>query len=376
MPSRSERLARVVLNHIAEPGEQKMAGLVAQLGAERVLAELGEPSVVSGALAEDLQARLTAVDPQRELDRAAAQGTRFVVPGDPEWPAGLDDLRRAPVLHQRGGPPLGLWVRGPGRLDELAASSVAVVGSRSCTTYGEGVAAELAAGLARAGRCVVSGGAFGIDYAAHRGALASDGETVVVLPGGVDRAYPLAHAELFEHVAQVGALVSECPLGGAPMRVRFLARNRLIAAMTQGTVVVEAALRSGALNTANWAAGMDRPLMGVPGPVTSEPSSGVHQMIRNRNAVLVTGADEVLEAVAESGQHTLEFKRAVPQRRDDLSVEQRQTLDAVPVHRAASADSIARAAGLGVTRVRRILPVLHSRGLVSCRDGRWRLAAG
>ncbi len=374
MPTDEERMARVVLSCVGEPGEQKMAALVAQLGAERVLAELRAPSVVPDTLVQDLRARLAAVDPERELERAARRGVRFVVPGDPEWPDQLDDLRRAPVLNQRGGAPLGLWVRGASKLDELVGRSVAIVGSRSSTTYGEDAAADIGAGLAGAGHCVVSGGAVGIDFAAHRGALAGGGTTVVVLACGVDRAYPAAHRPLFDHVAEIGAVVSECPIGGAPMRVRFLARNRLIAAMTRGTVVVEAALRSGALNTANWAVGMDRPLMGVPGPITSEPSAGVHEMIRARHAVLVTSAEEVLEVVGEAGQHTLDFKRALPRRTDSLTVEQRQVLDAVPVCQPASADSIAHTAAVGVTRVRQILPQLHSEGLIRCRDGLWRLA--
>lgn len=376
MSTDEERLARVVLSHVGEPGEQVMAGLVARLGAQRVLAELRSPSSVPDTLTRDLGARLAHVDPERELERAARRGVRFVVPGDPEWPAQLDDLRRAPVLNQRGGPPLGLWVRGASRLDELVARSVAIVGSRSSTTYGEDAAADIGAGLAAAGHCVVSGGAVGIDYAAHRGALAGGGTTVVVLSCGVDRAYPVGHRPLFDHVAEVGAVVSESPMGCAPMKVRFLARNRLIAAMTRGTVVVEAALRSGALNTANWAVGMDRPLMGVPGPITSEPSAGVHEMIRARHAVLVTRAEEVLEVVGEAGQYTLDFRRALPRRTDRLSVEQRQVLDAVPVRQPASADSIARTAAVGVTRVRGILPHLHSEGLVSCHDGLWRLASG
>ena len=157
--------------------------------------------------------------------------------------------------------PIGLWVRGPLRLDELA-DSVAVVGSRSATTYGEDVARELGAGLARAGDCLVSGAAFGIDQAAHRGALAVGGPSVAVLACGVDRAYPAAHRDLIDHLAPAGAVVSELPPGCAPLRMRFLARNRIIAALTRGTVLVEAALRSGALNTAGWADSLSPPADG------------------------------------------------------------------------------------------------------------------
>ena len=216
-----------------------------------------------------------------------------------------------------GRAPLGLWVRGPLRLDALPAP-VAVVGSRSATTYGTDVAAELAAGLARAGSAVVSGAAFGIDQAAHRGALAGDGPTVAVLACGVDRAYPAAHQRLLDHLAEHGAVVSELAPGCAPTRLRFLARNRIIAALSRGTVVVEAAVRSGALNTASWTARLNRPLMGVPGPVTSAPSEGVHQLIRSGAATLVTRADDVLELTGQMGEHLAEEARAPVSARDGL----------------------------------------------------------
>lgn len=374
-PTDAERLARLTLNLVAEPGDAQLAGMAARVGPERLLAELRAPGAVEAG--SNLADRLARVRPEQTLERAAGAGIRFVIPGDPEWPAGLDDLRRAPTLYERGGPPIGLWVRGEHRVDELVSGSVAVVGSRSSTMYGEEMAGRIAAEVADAGPCVVSGAALGVDQAAHRGALAMRGKTVAVLPCGLDRIYPASHRALVEHIVDTAAIVSEVPPGGAPTRVRFLARNRMIAALSVGTVVVEAALRSGALNTANWAAGMDRLLMGVPGPVTSEPSSGVHQMIRNRDAVLVTGGDEVLELISESGQYTLEFKRALPSsRRDLLDVESRQVLDAVPLINPADAASVAHTAGLRVTRVREVLLRLHEMRLVECLDGAWRVAAG
>ena len=291
----ADRLARVALSRLTEPGDPRVAGLVAELGAVALHEALAEERDLGGMLT-DVAARLEAMDPARDLDRAQRLGLRFVVPGDDEWPAQVDDLRLAEPVQQRGGPPLGLWVKGPLRLDELA-QSVAVVGSRSATSYGGDVAAEIGAVLARAGTCVVSGAAFGIDQAAHRGALAVRGPSVAVLACGVDRAYPAAHKSLLDHLAGTGAVVSELPPGCAPTRLRFLARNRVIAALARGTVVVEAAVRSGALNTANWASRLHRPLMGVPGPVTSAPSQGVHQLIRSGAATLVTSGEEVLELV-------------------------------------------------------------------------------
>jgi DNA processing protein len=266
-------------------------------------------------------------------------------------------------------------VRGPLDLAELTAP-VAVVGSRSATSYGTEVAAELSAGLARSGSAVVSGAAFGIDQAAHRGALAGGGPTVAVLACGVDRAYPAAHQRLLDHLADSGAIVSELAPGCAPTRLRFLARNRLIAALTRGTVVVEAAVRSGALNTAGWAMRLNRPVMGVPGPVTSAPSEGVHELIRSGAAALVTRADDVLELIGGMGEHLQDAARAPTKVRDLLSRTEQQLLEAVPVARPARWESIARTAGLGPSSARSTLVELARRGLVEQLPTGWRLADG
>jgi DNA processing protein len=367
-----ERAARVVLSRVAEPGDVRLTGLVSELGAEAVLASLREQGA-SGQLKDDLAARLQKVDPLAELERAHAQGIRLVTPADGEWPSALDDLAHASSLHERGGVPVALWAKGPGRLDELTARAVAVVGSRSATTYGVAVAGDIGAALGEAGQTVVSGAAFGIDQAAHRGALAVRGPTVAVLACGVDRAYPAAHKDLLAYIADAGVVVSEAAPGCAPTRIRFLARNRLIAAMSQGTLVVEAAIRSGALNTASWAAGLSRVLMGVPGSVTSAPSAGVHQLIRARGALLVTDGAEVLEAVAPAGTHTLGHLQEPAVPRDLLTAAQRQVLDAVPVRRGAAADRIARTAGLSADRVDEALRDLLTAGFVEHRAGQWRL---
>jgi len=367
-----ERLARVVLSRIGEPGDPRVTHLVAELGAEAVLAGLRQQSA-GGELRENLAARLARADAPAELERAARQGIRFITPADDEWPSLLADLAHAPTLHERGGVPVGLWAKGPGRLDEQVARSVAVVGSRSATTYGAGVAGDIGLVLAEAGHTVVSGAAFGIDNAAHRGALAGRGPTIAVLACGVDRAYPDAHRPLLDYIADVGLVVSEAAPGCAPTRIRFLARNRLIAAMSQGTVVVEAAIRSGALNTANWAAGLSRVLMGVPGPVTSAPSAGVHQLIRTRGALLVTDGHEVLEAVGPAGTHTLAHVQEPVRPRDLLTGEQRQVLDAVPVQRGVDVVKIAHTAGLAPRRVEEALADLHLAGFVEQANGRWRV---
>ena len=176
--------------------------------------------------------------------------------------------------------------------------AVAVVGARASTTYGNHVATEFGADLGLAGRMVVSGLAFGIDAAAHRGALSTRHPTVAVLANGVDAAYPLAHSSLMEGVMARGAVVSEAPPGCRPLKAAFLARNRLIAALTDGVVVVEAAARSGARNTANWAGVLGRHVMAVPGPVTSSLSVTPHRLVRDGIATLVTTVADMEELLS------------------------------------------------------------------------------
>lgn len=364
--SDGDRLARVALAGVSEPGGYRLLENVRDLGAEQVYAALLDEPGMGGRIAD--------VDPERVLTDAGRSGLRFVVPGDEEWPSQLDDVGGVAPLQELGGVPLGLWVRGPVRLDELA-GSVAVVGARSATTYGADAAADLASGLAEAGRPVISGAAFGIDQAAHRGALAGRGTTVAVLACGADRVYPQAHRQLIDHLADHGAVVSETVPGGAPMRIRFLSRNRVIAALSVGTVVVEAAIRSGALNTANWASRLNRHLMGVPGPRTSAASEGVHQLIRSGAASLVTSTEEVLEVVAASGEHLAAVPRGKDRARDRLDHRQRQVLDAVPVRRAAPAEAVARTAAMADGEVRAALVALEGLGMVERETGGWRLAA-
>ena len=366
-----ERHARAVLTLAIEPGDWRLLALVRQGGPTEVLDEVRR-GASAHPLLQSAAERLAALDTGRELEDAARSGLRIVVPGDAEWPAGLDDLDEVEPIADRGGVPVGLWVKGPLRLDALA-SSVAIVGSRASTSYGEMVAGEIAAELGHAGVPVVSGAAFGIDYASHRGALTTSVPTVAVLACGADRVYPGAHRQLLVHLGEHHAVVSESPPGAAPHRIRFLSRNRLIAALTKGTVVVEAAVRSGALNTLNWAQQLNRVAMGVPGPVTLPTSVGVHQQIRLGATSLVTSGAEVLELVSEAGSYLLTEPRGPVQVRDRLRIVERQVLDAVPVARAAEATSIARVAGVGLREVRLILERLADAGLVDREGAGWRL---
>jgi len=368
----AERLARVALSVAFEPADLALAGEVSADGAAAVCRRVLATGTV-GNRSVDAD-RLDAVDPAAELERAQRNGLRFVIPGDDEWPTQLDDLEHATdVMDSRGGVPLGLWVRGPARLDSLA-DSVAVVGSRSATDYGTTVTREISARLAEERWAVVSGAAFGIDQAAHRGALAGGGVTVAVLACGADRVYPAAHERLIGHLAEHGAVISEAPPGAAPMRLRFLARNRIIAALARGTVIVEAAPRSGALNTASWTDAISRPVMGVPGPVTAMTSAGVHVLLR-RGATVVTNGGEVLESVGAPGEHLAIDLRGPERPRDRLSMLQQQVLEAVPAFRPSRLESIARIAGLGVAETERHLADLTRNGFAERSAAGWRLSA-
>lgn len=371
----AERLARVALNALAEPGDPRFARLVQEMGATALYARLAADVDLRGLRSQTAE-RLSGLDPAVLLAQAERLGIRFVVPGDEEWPSQLADLDRIEPLNQMVGSPLGLWVRGPAHLAQVLEDSVAVVGSRSATTYGTKVAADLAAHLAEGGTTVVSGAAYGIDQAAHRGALAARGTTVAVLACGVDRSYPSGHKALLDYIGETGAVVSDLRPGCAPSRHRFLARNRLIAAMTRGTVVVEAATRSGALNTASWAQRMQRHVMGVPGPVTSAPSEGVHEEIRRGSMSLVTRGEHVRELLAPMGEQTWATPRAADTAFDLLDDLDRRVLEAVPLHAAATASSVARTAGLAAQATVSALRRLEAEGWVQVCDRRWLRASG
>ena len=380
------RRARAWLSRAAEPGSVVFWRFVDDTGpveAVRRLRSGRAPDVVRalvGARAEQ-DASL------QDLLRAERCGARLLVPEDDEWPAALlhcltlatseepDDPRLQPQRATALVPPLGLWVRGPARLDELLDRSVAVVGARASTAYGEHVAAELGHQLGERGWTVVSGGAFGIDAAAHRGALAADAPTVAVLACGVDRAYPASHGALFHRIVEAGLLVSEWPPGAAPHKHRFLVRNRLIAALTRGTVVVEAAARSGAQATARRAQKLGRQVMVVPGPVTSAMSVGCHELLRDveLGAVLVADAAHVVEAVGRLGEDLADPPERPTGPRDGLSDVAVRVLDACPVRNGVSPERLARVAGCDVLDVLRVLPVLELADLVERTDAGWRL---
>ncbi|MGP3926249.1 DNA-processing protein DprA [Streptomyces sp. 8N616] len=363
-----ERLARAALCRVVEPGDELAGGWLRELGAVelmRLFCGTGKPpSKVSAERMAGYRIRAARLDPAEDLAAVQALGGRFVCPGDGAWPRQLDDLGDAR--------PIGLWVRGRPSLRRWALRSVAVVGARACTDYGAHVAATLGAGLAETGWVVVSGAAYGVDGAAHRGALAAEGATMGVLACGVDVAYPRGHAELIARIAERGLLVAELPPGGHPTRSRFVLRNRVIAALTRGTVVVEAQYRSGSLVTARHAQKLGRATMGVPGPVTSGLSAGVHELLRGE-AVLVTDAAEVNELIGSIGDLAPE-RRGPVVARDLLDPVSAKVLDALPARAVRDARRLARDAGTGYEEALAKLYELQSLGFVERHGERWQLA--
>jgi DNA processing protein len=359
LPS-GERAARVAWARLVEPEHRAVIQRIAQQGAEEALRTLE----LSSTLGRQLLPRLELLDVRRDLDIARRTRTRVLVPGDPEWPTGVDDLEW---------PPLCLWVVGPLDLAEQATRSVAVVGARAATPYGTRQAQDLGAGLAERGVAVVSGAAYGIDGAAHRGALGVEGPTIAFTAGGVDRPYPRGHDGLFAQLRTHGLVVSELPPGCAPTKGRFIARNRLIATVTQGTVVVEAGLRSGSSHTAGKALDLTRVLCDVPGSVESAVSAGCHQLIRDKNAILVTDAAEVMEAIGPIGELAPE-KRGEQRPGDGLDPVQSAVYGALPVRRPATVDDLAVRAGLDARQVTSALGLLTLAGLSRQEPEGWRKA--
>ena len=375
-PGEDERLARALLSRVVEPGDEQAGGWLRRYGAVGFLERLRAGA--DGALDDSFPGTggkrvqgwrhragqaVAEATPRRDLDVVAALGGRFVVPGDAEWPGQLDDLG--------DGRPVGLWVRGPADLRAWALRSVAVVGARACTPYGAHTATALASGLAERGWVVVSGAAFGIDGAAHRGALAVHGATVAVLACGVDTAYPRGHAGLIGRIAEQGLVLGELPPGSHPTPARFILRNRVIAALTRGTVVVEAEYRSGSLVTARAAQRLGRHTMGVPGPVTSGLSAGVHELLRGPGT-LVTDTDEVIELVGAIGE-LAPARRGPVLPRDLLGPDCSRVLEALPAHGATSAQEISRRGGTPPDETVARLYELHSLGFVERVNGNWRL---
>jgi len=378
----SDRTARITWSLIAEPsdaaallattvlGHAQALDLVRRRDLDGLLRALdGEPprqgtDPLTGSARDRMtQAierwtrRWERVSVEAVLDDALRRGIRTITPHDAEWSPLLDDLQETA--------PHCLWAMGPGRLDHLTGPrTIALVGSRASTPYGEDTASTMAASFASGGGSVVSGGAYGIDAAAHRGALAAaDGATLAILAGGLDRLYPRGNSRLLETIRERHLLVSEAPPGTAPTRWRFLARNRLIAALSRATVVVEASWRSGALSTARLADQLSRPVGAVPGPITSAASAGCHRLVRERGAVLITEPAELLDLLP-GGPSAGESGFAVQDELDLLAPPDRRVLDAVPPRSSITEVRIADDIGFRDADVAAALARLELLGLV------------
>ncbi|POH61941.1 DNA-protecting protein DprA [Cryobacterium zongtaii] len=388
-----EVFARAAWTTIAEPGDGVAGAVVGLLGAAAALRSVVEawpPDRLAGTLTDSVgehdagdpaglrpeleqalarwRPRLSSTEVIRSLQQARRTGTALLLPSDPLWPGAVDDLGR----HA----PLALWWRG--QPDALAAlrHSIALVGARAATGYGEHVAMEAAAGLVDRGLAIVSGAAYGIDGMAHRSALASNGTTVAFLAGGVDRFYPSGHDALLTRIVEAGAVLSELPCGAPPTKWRFLQRNRLIAASSAATVVLEAGWRSGSLNTAGHAAALGRPLGAVPGPVTSPTSAGCHRLLRDYDAICVTSAAEMAELIGLGvdleldvpGTDAQDAEGTVPRERTSDQV---RVFDALSVRAPRVAADIARRSGLSTVAVLGALGTLDLEGSVRERATGW-----
>jgi DNA processing protein len=368
----NEKRAWAYLSRVVEPPCAEVAALVARVGAVEA-AERVRRGAVAAEIAQHTQARREIDRAADDLDRIAQLGGRLITPDDEEWPVlafasfnGVD-RRRQPD----GVAPLALWVLGEAAVHNVAARAAAVVGTRAATAYGEHVAFDLTAGLCERGVAVVSGAAYGIDGAAHRAALEAGGCTVAVLAGGADIPYPAGHSALLHRIRRAGLIFTEYPPGIRPARHRFLVRNRLVAALSCGTVVVEAGLRSGAANTAAWARALGRVVCAVPGPVTSSASAGCHAMIRE-GAELVTRSDEIIEIIGRAGEFAEEQHRPSSPL-DSLTDIGKRVYEALPARGVRSTDELSIESGLPVAQLQGQLALLELAGLVVQHDGRWRL---
>lgn len=358
----SERLDLITLAHVVEPGDARMGALVERLGAGAVVDAI-RTGTIDARHADGLRARLAAVDPQTASQQAAAVGARIIERTHADWPVQLDDLgdRR----------PFALWVRGPVDLATVE-RSIAVVGARAATTYGEAVCRQWCAEFSDQGFAVISGGAFGIDAAAHRATLGNGGTTVCVLASGVDVPYPQSHVQLIERIAETGVVMSESPVGVGVRRQRFLSRNRLIGALARTTLVVEAALRSGTASTAHAAADLGRPVLAVPGSVGNPMSAGCHRLIADGVATIAMSATDVLAMTGRLGEYLPPVP--VDSARDRLSADEKRLLDAIPPTGSIGLDALRRESGLGLAPVAQGVAALTQAGFVVPRGAGWGLA--
>ena len=284
----SALLARAQLFSAIEGGSIFWSNEIAELGAIEV-----KDRIVSGRYGESnsspkIADRIKQSSGEEVITQITSAGAFLLTPEDIDWPVSLNDL---------AAPPIALLIKGQREYLPNLIDSISIVGTRNPTPYGRRIAEDFGAGVADHEWAVVSGGAIGIDAAAHNGCLVGEGITVAVLGGGFNKNYPAAHEKLFAEISESGLLISEVMPDVPAIPHRFLTRNRLIAALSQATIVVEAAFRSGSLRTARDAAEIFRPVMAIPGPINSPTSEGCHRLIAERVAELVSSVSEVMELV-------------------------------------------------------------------------------
>nr|WP_239003845.1 DNA-processing protein DprA [Nocardia panacis] len=362
--SDERRLAWVYLSRVVQGPCAAVSALIASVGVVEAARAVRE-SDLPESLRPATQQRRGIDRAARDLELAERIGARVVTPDDAEWPAWrLLGLARLDAGRE-GAMPLALWVRGPGSLSACTERAIAVVGRRYNDDYGAQVTGEVVGDLVAQGWTIVSGAAFGIDGIAHRVALSLGGSTVAVLARGVDRPYPAAHDRLIAQIAESGLVVSEYPLGVPAHKHHFLARNRLIAALSDGVVVVEAGSRSGARNTAKWARRLGLPALAIPGPVTTANSVGCHRMIREGEARLVTRAEDIIE---EAGP----LRLSQPDTTESaVSGNEALVFDALPRTGSRQPRELATASGIALPEVRAALPVLEFAGLIGVDENGW-----
>jgi DNA processing protein len=281
-----EKSARLELFAAIEGGSSFWSNEVATLGAVQTL-ELIKSGFYRSSKGEKTLSQIHPGGAVAILEVIKDAGGSFLTPEDLEWPTQLNDL---------AAPPIGLVVKG--KIESLTQRSIAIVGTRNPTPYGARIASDFAAGFVDREWIIVSGGAYGIDTHAHKGALIAEGVTIAVIASGIDINYPAGNERLFTEIAELGAIVSEVMPGTPAFPSRFLTRNRIIAALSVSTLVVEAAFRSGSLRTARDAAELMRPVMAIPGPINSPTSEGTHRLIGERAAEIVTSVADAVELIS------------------------------------------------------------------------------
>jgi DNA processing protein len=280
------REQRLALFSVVAVGNAFWSQQIQEFGIESVYQNLFF-GVYNGEKFGKMITEVNAFDSEQALQNICNSGGVFLTPEEEKWPKQVSSLSN---------PPIGLVVKG--NVEILKNKSLAIVGTRNPTPYGIRIAGDFAAGFVDREWNIVSGGAYGIDSAAHKGALIAEGRTIAVLATGVDVAYPAGNVRLFAEIAENGALVSEVMPGAHAIPVRFLNRNRIIAALSQATLVVEAAFRSGSLRTARDAAELMRPVMAIPGPINAPTSEGCHRLIGERAAEIVTSVSDAIELIS------------------------------------------------------------------------------